>query len=91
LANSQFSWMLDDSGDDALSPSSTAAKVGGGGAGGVSRSSLDLFSPGSSRMKIDPLAGSVSRGSGMLGGGSGSAGLAAGGNQALEDDDPLRT
>lgn len=88
LANSQFSWMLDDSGDDGLSQPS-AAKAGGGGA---ARSSMDLFSPGSSRMKIDPLAGSVSRGAGILGGGSSSAGTGAGGGGgSLQDDDPLRT
>lgn len=89
LANSQFSWMLNDSGDDGMSQPSTATKIGGGGAGVVGRSSVDLFSPGSSRMKIDPLAGSVSRGSGILAGGS--AGSTAGVNQAQQDDDPLRT
>ncbi|KAF9153076.1 TBC1 domain, member 5 [Linnemannia schmuckeri] len=99
LANSQFSWMLDDSGKDGLlSQSTAAAKVGGvagGGGGGATRSSMDLFSPGSSRMKIDPLAGSVSRGVGILGGGGSSAGPAGGAgeggsDQALQDDDPLR-
>ncbi|KAF9089865.1 hypothetical protein BGX23_006422 [Mortierella sp. AD031] len=92
LANSQFSWMLDDSIEDGGSTG------GGGGAshppvsksGGGSRSSMDLFSPGSSRMKIDPLAGSVSRGAGHLSGGGG-LGTGGGGNQALQDDDPLRT
>lgn len=101
LANSQFSWMLDDSGDDGLSQPS-AAKAGGagtgtgtgtgGGGGGAARSSMDLFSPGSSRMKIDPLAGSPSRGAGILGGGGSSAGAGVGGGGgALHDDDPLRT
>lgn len=92
LANSQFSWMLDDSGDDGLSQPSAAKAGGAGTGGGAARSSMDLFSPGSSRMKIDPLAGSVSRGAGILGGGSSSAGTAAGGGGgALQDDDPLRT
>ncbi|KAF9128135.1 hypothetical protein BGW39_005323 [Mortierella sp. 14UC] len=101
LANSQFSWMLNDSGDDggSVTKASGGASGGGGGAaggGGGTRSSMDLFSPGSTgRMKIDPLAGSVSRGSGVLGGGgsggSTSAGAGSGGHQALQDDDPLRT
>ncbi|KAG0266984.1 hypothetical protein BGZ95_002964 [Linnemannia exigua] len=102
LAHSQFSWMLSDSGDDGGiggnggAGGGPAAVAAGGGGGGGTRSSMDLFSPGSaSRMKIDPLAGSVSRTSGILGGNSGgshsSAGVGAGGHHTLQDDDPLRT
>ncbi|KAF9910215.1 TBC1 domain, member 5 [Linnemannia zychae] len=102
LANSQFSWMLNDSGDDGGGITKASGGASGGGAAaattgtaaaGGARSSMDLFSPGSTgRMKIDPLAGSVSRGSGVLGGGSNAgAGASSGGHQALQDDDPLRT
>ncbi|KAG0375491.1 hypothetical protein BGX24_009017 [Mortierella sp. AD032] len=93
LAHSQFSWMLNDSGDDGATGGGAGAAGAAAGGGGGARSSMDLFSAGSAnRMKIDPLAGSVSRGSGNLGGGShSSAGVGAGGHQALQDDDPLRT
>ncbi|KAF9921360.1 hypothetical protein FBU30_008635 [Linnemannia zychae] len=93
LAHSQFSWMLDDSIEDGGIGKGAISAAKSTGGNSTSRSSLDLFSSGSSRMKIDPLAGSVSRGSGILGGGNSAAvnsGSAAS-HQTFQDDDPLRT
>ncbi|KAI1317504.1 TBC1 domain, member 5 [Mortierella claussenii] len=96
LAHSQFSWMLNDDGSD---------RPGGGGGGGAAAGGMsssvpnhaagaDILSPSFSaapghRMKIDPLAGSVSKRSGSASSitGPGAASLS---HQQLRNDDPLR-
>ncbi|KAF9423158.1 hypothetical protein BGZ94_008393 [Podila epigama] len=103
LANSQFSWMLDDKADrDGLgrlsgasgsslstSSSSLASSVKGAGTGG-SRPSGESFSPSSAstRMKLDPLAGSVSQRTGSFGRAPGVS--SAQDHQEIQGDDPLR-
>ncbi|KAG0002725.1 TBC1 domain, member 5 [Entomortierella chlamydospora] len=89
LANSQFSWMLSDEGT-ATSTGSTAA-TSFSTHSPVSKSDLfssSIASP-SHRVKIDPLAGSISKpgGSGMPVTGSGLTSIS---NQQLQEDDPLR-
>ncbi|KAF9435516.1 hypothetical protein BGZ76_006121 [Entomortierella beljakovae] len=93
LAHSQFSWMLSD--ESVTSVASTVSSIAGqpSGTGGSNSSiSQTLFSSTSpspsQRMKIDPLAGSVSRrgGSGMS---VASSGLTPISNQQNQDDDPL--
>ncbi|KAF9175913.1 TBC1 domain, member 5 [Mortierella sp. AD010] len=89
LANSQFSWMLSDEG--------TATSIGSTAATSFSThspvSKSDLFSSSiaspSHRVKIDPLAGSISKpgGPGISVTGSGLTSIS---NQQLQEDDPLR-
>ncbi|KAI7818855.1 hypothetical protein BC939DRAFT_480032 [Gamsiella multidivaricata] len=114
LANSQFSWMLND--DGGISSATGASAVGGihsssssslssinkpgagseagavGGGGSGSRPSVDIFLPSSSksRMKIDPLAGAVSKRSGS-GSSVTESGMVSVASQQLSEDDPLRT
>ncbi|KAF9355541.1 hypothetical protein BGX26_006417 [Mortierella sp. AD094] len=99
LAHSQFSWMLSDEGTASSAGSAAVTSVMGGSLSSTSistQSSIsksDLFSSSitspSHRVKIDPLAGSISKhgGSGMSVTGSGLASIS---NQQLQEDDPLR-
>ncbi|KAG0083734.1 hypothetical protein BGZ92_010517 [Podila epicladia] len=88
LAHSQYSWMLDEDnqGSSGLGGSTPGSGSGSNSGTGNLRPAAEIFSPSTnSRMKLDPLAGNVSRRSTSFGRHSSTLG------QQLQDDDPLRT
>ncbi|KAF9281787.1 hypothetical protein BGZ74_002285 [Mortierella antarctica] len=90
IAHSQYSWMLDEdsqgvNGLGGPTPGSGAGSGSNNGTGNL-RPAAEIFSPSTnSRMKLDPLAGNVSKRSTPFGRQSSTLG------QQLQDDDPLRT
>ncbi|KAF9324275.1 TBC1 domain, member 5 [Podila minutissima] len=90
IAHSQYSWMLDEDsqGGNGLGGSTPGSGSGPGSSNGTGnlRPAAEIFSPSTnSRMKLDPLAGNVSKRSTSFGRQSSTLG------QQLQDDDPLRT